>query len=156
MYAKFMKKVLTKKRGFIVDGTIELEVGCSTIIQKLLPLRFKDPGSFTILVMIGDLPMRKALLHLGASINLRPLAMMKRIGDLETRPTKMTLQLDDKFIKDSHGVVEDALVKVRKFIFPINFVVMDMEEEEDVPLILGRPFMKTAKVIMDVNEEKIE
>ncbi|XP_052734138.1 uncharacterized protein LOC128196675 [Vigna angularis] len=89
-YAKFMKELLTKKRRFF-EETVELEVGCSAIIQKSLPQKSKDPESFTIPVTIGTLPVGKALLDLGASINLMPLSMLKRIGDLEVRPTRMTL-----------------------------------------------------------------
>nr|KYP72467.1 hypothetical protein KK1_005056 [Cajanus cajan] len=139
-YAKFMKELLSKKRRFIEEETIELEAGCSAIIQKSLPQKYKDPGSFTIPVTIGTLPVGKALLDLGASINLMPLSMMRRIGDLEARPTRMTLQLANRSIKYPHGVVEDVLVKVDNFMFPVDFVVMDMEEDIEVPLILGRPF----------------
>nr|KYP50823.1 hypothetical protein KK1_027388 [Cajanus cajan] len=77
-----------------------------------------------------------------------PLYMLQRIGDVEVKPTRMTLQLTDRSIKYPHGIVEDLLVKVDKFFFPVDFVVMDMEEDFEVPLILGRPFMKTAKVII--------
>nr|KYP31778.1 hypothetical protein KK1_047733 [Cajanus cajan] len=85
-----------------------------------------------------------------------PLSMMRRIGDLEARPTRMTLQLADRSVKYPHGIVEDVLVKVDKFFFPVDFVVMDMEEDREVPLILGRPFMKTAKVIIDVDDGNLK
>jgi len=68
----------------------------------------------------------------------------------------MTLQLADRFLKYPYGVAEDVLVKVDKFIFPVDFVVMDIEEDIEVPLILGRPFMKTAKVIIDVDDGKLK
>jgi len=76
-YAKFMKELLTKKRRFS-EETVELEAGCSAIIQKSLPQKSKDPGSFTIPITIGTLPVGKALLDLGASINLMPLSMLRR------------------------------------------------------------------------------
>nr|KYP44895.1 hypothetical protein KK1_033575 [Cajanus cajan] len=85
-----------------------------------------------------------------------PLSMMRRIGDLEARPTRMTLQLADRSVKYPHGIVEDVLVKVDKFFFPVDFVVMGMEEDREVPLILGRPFMKTAKVIIDVDDGNLK
>ena len=88
-YAKFMKELLTKNRRFIEEETIELEAGCSAIFQKFVPQKSKDPGSFNLPVTIGSLPVGKALLDLGASINLIPLSMLKRIGDLEVRPTRM-------------------------------------------------------------------
>jgi hypothetical protein len=81
--------------------------------------------------------MGKALLDLGASINLMPLSMLKRIGDLEVKPTRMTLQLANRSLKFPNGVAEDVLVKVDKFVFPVDFVIMDIEEDLEVPLILG-------------------
>jgi len=154
-YAKFMKELITKKRKFS-EKTVELEAGCSAIIQKSLPHKSKDPGSFTIPVTIETLLVDKALLDLGASINLMPLSMLRRIGDLEVKPTRMTLQLADISLKYPYGVAEDVLVKVDKFIFPVDFVVMDIEEDIEVPLVLGRPFMKTAKVIIDVDDGKLK
>ncbi|XP_020231419.1 uncharacterized protein LOC109811976 [Cajanus cajan] len=130
-YAKFMKDLLTKKRKYFEEETITLEAGCSAIIQKMLPTKSKDPGSFTLPVTIGSLAIGKALLDLGASINLMPLSMLQRIGDLEVKPTRMTLQLADRSVKYPHGIVEDVLVKVDRFLFPADFVVMDIEEDID-------------------------
>ncbi|XP_020224161.1 uncharacterized protein LOC109806192 [Cajanus cajan] len=155
-YARFMKELLTKKRKILEEETVELEAGCSAIIQKSLPQKSRDPGSFTLPVSIGNLSMSKALLDLGASINLIPLSMLKKIGEVQVRPTRMTLQLADRSIKLPHGIVEDMIVKVDKFMFPVDFIVMDMEEDVEVPLILGRPFMKTARVIIDMDEGKLK
>ncbi|XP_014499594.1 uncharacterized protein LOC106760700 [Vigna radiata var. radiata] len=146
-----MKELLTKKRKYIEAETIEVQGNCSAIIQKLLPPKFKDPGSFTIPCTIG-----KLAIDLGASINLMPLSMFKKIGELELKPTRMTLQLADKSIKYPQGVVEDVLVKVDKLLFPVDFVIMEMEEDTKVPLILGRPFMKTARVLIDVDNGKLK
>nr|KYP35333.1 hypothetical protein KK1_043639 [Cajanus cajan] len=155
-YARFMKDLLTKKRRILEEETVELEAGCSAIIQKSLPQKSRDPGSFTLPVSIGNLSVGKALLDLGASVNLMPLSMLKKIGEVEVRPTRMTLQLADRSIKLPHGIVEDMIVKVDKFMFPVDFVVMDMEEDVEVPLILGRPFMKTARVIIDMDDGKLK
>ncbi|XP_020209210.1 uncharacterized protein LOC109794144 [Cajanus cajan] len=155
-YARFMKELLTKKRRILEEETVELEAGCSAIIQNSLPQKSRDPGSFTLPVSIGNLSVGKALLDLGASINLMPLSMLKKIGEVEVRPTRMTLQLADRSIKLPHGIVEDMIVKVDKFMFPVDFVVMDMEEDLEVPLILGRPFMKTARVIIDMDDGKLK
>jgi len=86
-----MKELMTKNRKFPEHETIELEVRCSSIIQKLLPYKSRDPGSFTLPMTIENLMVGKALLDLGASINLIPLSMLKKIGDVEVRPTRMTL-----------------------------------------------------------------
>jgi hypothetical protein len=135
---------------------VELEAGCSAIIQKSLPPKTKDPGSFTIPVTIGALLIGKELLDLGASINLMPLSMLRKIGDIEIKPTRMTLQLTDCSIKIPYGISEDVLVKVDRLVFPVDFVIMDMEEDVEVPLILGRPFMKTPRVIIDVDNGKLK
>jgi len=123
--------------------------------KKGLPKKFKDPGSFNLPVSIGVLSVDNALLDLGTSINLMPLEMLRKIGDLDVQPTKMQLRLADRSIKYLYGVVEDVLVNVQKFIFPMDFVIMDMKEDEEVPLILGRPFMKTARIIVDVDKGEL-
>jgi len=82
--------------------------------------------------------------------------MLKKIGDVEVRPTKMTLQLANRSIKHPYEIVEDLIVKVDKFLFLVDFLVMDMEEDIEVPLILGIPCMKTAKVIIDVDKGKLK
>lgn len=71
--------------------------------------------------------------------------MLKRIGDVELQPTRITLQLVDRLVKHPYGVVEDLLVKVDKLYFRVNFVIIDIEEKVEVPLILGRTFMKTTR-----------
>ncbi|XP_047179846.1 uncharacterized protein LOC124846608 [Vigna umbellata] len=157
-YAKFLKELLTKKRKYIVEETIEVQGNCSAIIQKLLPPKYKDPGSFTIPCTIGNISVGKALIDLGASINLVPLSMplYKKIKGLELKPTRMTLPLADRSLKYPYGVAEDVLVKVDKFLLPMDFVIMDMEEDVNVPLILGRPFMNTARVLIDVENGKLK
>ena len=100
--------------------------------------------------------MAKALLDLGASIDLTPLSMLKKIEEVEILPTRMTLQLADRSIKHPHGIVEDLLMKVDEFYFPVDFVIMDIEEDVEVPLILGHPFMKTAKSMIDMDEGKLK
>nr|KYP45555.1 hypothetical protein KK1_032914 [Cajanus cajan] len=151
-----MKELLTKRRRILEEEIVEIEAGCSAIIQKSLPQKSRDPGSFILHVSIGNLLVGKALLDLAASINLMPLPMLKKIGEVEVRPTRMTLQLADRSIKLPHGIAEDMIMKVDKFMFPVDFVVMDMEEDVEVPLILGRPFMKTARVIIDMDDGKLK
>ena len=149
-YVRFMKELLTKKRKIPDQETVKLEAGCSVILKKSLPQKSKDPGSFTLPVTIENLTIERA------STNFIPLSMLKKIGDAEVRPTRMTLQLADRSIKYPYGIVEDVIVKVDKFLFLIDFVVMDMEEDAEVPLILGRSFMKTVKVIIDVDKGKLK
>ncbi|GAU46944.1 hypothetical protein TSUD_180480 [Trifolium subterraneum] len=151
-YAKFMKEILTKKRRITDEETIHLDASCSAIIQRTLPTKEKDPGRVTLPVTIGNVNVGKALIDLGSSINLIPLSVIERIGGLDITRTRMTLQLADKSITRPSGIAEDVLVKVDKFMFPIDFVVMDIEEDDDVPLILGRSFMKTARMMIDIDD----
>ncbi|XP_006580788.1 uncharacterized protein LOC114411270 [Glycine soja] len=133
-----------------------VEGNCSAVIQRILPPKHKDPGSVTIPCSIGSVSVGKALIDLGASINLMPLSMCRRIGELEIMPTRMTLQLADRSITRPYGVIEDVLVRVKHFTFPEDFVVMDIEENTEIPLILGRPFMLTAICVVDMGKGKLE
>ena len=91
-----------------------------------------------------------ALCDLGASINLIPFSVFKRMGLEGLKPTSISLQLADRSITQPRGIVENVLVQVNNFLYPVDFVVMDMEEGEDFSIILGRPFLATAKAIIDV------
>ncbi|XP_058726409.1 uncharacterized protein LOC131597750 [Vicia villosa] len=151
-YAKFMKDILTKKKRYTEEETILLDARCSAIIQKTLPKKEVDPGRVTLLVIIGGNYTGNSLIDLGSSINLILLSIIKRLGNIEMKHTRMTLQLADKSLTSPYGVAQDMLVKVDKFLFPVDFVVVDMEEDRDVPLILRRPFMKTSRMMIDIDD----
>jgi len=138
------------------------------VLLKKLPPKLKNPGSFTIPCRIGDQHFDRALLDLGASINLLPYNVYETFGLGELQPTSITLQLTEKSIKRPRGILEDVLVKVDQSILPHDFIVLDMEESSmplPLPIILRRPFIRTADtkicvekgtVSMKVNGEKIE
>ncbi|XP_057747073.1 uncharacterized protein LOC130966302 [Arachis stenosperma] len=155
LYTKFLKELMKGKRNWGEKETIVLTEECSAIIQKKLPQKIKDPGIFQIPCIIGDINIEKALCDLRGSINLMSLNMMRRMRIEEAKPTRMALQLADRTFKFPHGVVEDLLVKVGEFIFPANFVVLDMEEEANTSIILGRSFLATAGAIIDVQKGKL-
>ncbi|XP_061371302.1 uncharacterized protein LOC133313906 [Gastrolobium bilobum] len=134
-YAKFMKDLLSKMRKLKECETVALTEECSAIIQKKLPPKLKDPGSFSIPIAIGNIEVGKALCDLGASINLMPLSMCKALVIRELKPTTISLQLADRSIRRSDGVIEDVLVKIDKFIFPADFVILNMEEDAEIPLL---------------------
>jgi hypothetical protein len=106
-YAKFMKDILTKKKRYTDQETIMVDVSCSAIIQRTIPKKESDPGRVTLPVTIGDVYVGKGLIDLGSSINLIPLSIVKRLGEIELKTTKMTLQLADKSITRPHGVALD-------------------------------------------------
>ena len=151
LYIKFLKDVLIKKGKHINNKTIEVGGNCSAVIQKLPP-KFKDPGSITIPCSIRSVSVGKALIDLGASINLMLLSMWRKIGNLKIDPTRMTLQLVDRSITRPFRVVEDVLVKVNQLTFLVDFVIMNIEDVE-IPMILGRPFMLTAKCVVEWGKE---
>ncbi|XP_062085911.1 uncharacterized protein LOC133792018 [Humulus lupulus] len=108
-----------------------------------IPPKLKDPGSFRIPCSIGGRDVGRALYDLGASINLMPMSIFKKLGIGEARPTTVTLQLADCSMAHPKGKIEDVLVQVDKFIFPADFIILDYEADRDVPIIFGRPYLAT-------------
>ena len=155
LYAKFLKEILSKKRKIVEEGIVNLTATCSVIIQQKLPAKMKDPGSFTIPCSIGKYEFKKALCDSGASINLMPLSVVQRLNLGELTPTAITLQMDDRSMAQPEGILEDILVKVGKFIFLVDFVIMQMEEDTQVPLLLGRPFLANGAALIDVQKGEL-
>ena len=152
-YAKILKDLCTMKRGLNVDKKTFLTEQFSAIIQFQTPVKYKDPGCPTIMVNIVGTCVEKALLDLGASVNLLPYSVYKQLGLGELKPTTITLSLADKSIKIPKGTVEDVLIQVDKFYYPVDFVVLDIEPvavgANYVPIILGRPFLATSNAIIN-------
>ncbi|XP_039687886.1 uncharacterized protein [Medicago truncatula] len=155
-YAKFLKEILSKKRKIEEGETVNLTEECSAIIQNKLPPKLKDPGSFSIPCVIGSEVVKKAMCDLGASVSLMPLSLYERLGIRELKSTRMTLQLADRSVKYPAGIIEDVPVKVGEIYIPADFVVMEMEEDNQVPILLGRPFLATAGAIIDVKKDIID
>ncbi|KAG8490922.1 hypothetical protein CXB51_014749 [Gossypium anomalum] len=147
---KFLRELLANKRKLDEALDLELNTVCSTILQNKLPNKLKNPGSFIIPCLIGSLDVNDALADLGANINVMPDKMFKQLGLGKPKQTRMSIQLADKTIRFPRGIIEDVLVKIDKFIFPVDFVVLDIEKDSNTPLILGRPFLATAKTIIDI------
>nr|GEV88229.1 reverse transcriptase domain-containing protein [Tanacetum cinerariifolium] len=124
------------------------------VILKKLPKKLGDPGKFLISCGISELKC-KALANLGASINLMPLSIWKELGLPKLIPTRMTLELSNRVICTPAGIARDDFVAVGKFTFPADFVVVDYESDPRVPLILGRPFLRTACALIDVHGEEM-
>jgi len=123
LYAKIFKDMLTKKNRYIHSDRIVVEGNCSVVIQRILPPKHKDPGVIMIPCSISEVVVGKDLIDLGASINLMPLSMCRQLGELEIMSTRMTLQLADRSITRPYGVIEDVLVKLKRLIFPADFVL---------------------------------
>ncbi|RVX11442.1 hypothetical protein CK203_015976 [Vitis vinifera] len=146
MHQKSLKGLTVNKKAFLTEQV-------SAIIQCKSPLKYKGPGCPTISVMIGGKVVEKALLDLGASVNLLPYSVYKQLGLGELKPTSITLSLADRLVKIPRGIIEDVLVQVDNFYYPIDFVVLDtdplVKEANCVPIILGRPFLATSNAIIN-------
>ncbi|KAJ9186652.1 hypothetical protein P3X46_002199 [Hevea brasiliensis] len=136
-YAKFLKEILSNKRRLEDYETVALTEECSAILQRKLPPKLKDPGSFSIPCHIGESCSIKALCDLGASVSLMPLSIYEKLNMGDLKPTHISLQLADRSIKYPEGILENIPLKVGKFYIPVDFVILDMEEDSHMPIILG-------------------
>ncbi|XP_020258189.1 uncharacterized protein LOC109834561 [Asparagus officinalis] len=154
-YAKFLKEILSNKRKLEEYETVALTEECSAIIQNKLPPKLKDPGSFSIPCVIGNVSINRALCDLGASVSLMPMSIYKKLGIGDLKPTTISLQLADRSVKYPVGILEDVPIQVGKFFIPVDFVILEIEEDSNIPIILGRPFLATAGAIIDVKNGRL-
>ncbi|KAI3729642.1 hypothetical protein L6452_18303 [Arctium lappa] len=154
-YAKFLKDILRKKKRLNEYETVALTEECSAMLSSKIPPKLKYPGTFTIPCSIGGKEVGKALCDLGASINLMPLFVFNTLGIGEARPNTVSLLLADKSIAWPKGKIEDVLVQVNKFIFPVDFIILDFEADKDIPIILGRSFLATGRTLIDVQKGEL-
>ena len=154
-YEKFIKDLVANKTKLEEVSSAVLNEECSTILQSNMPPKLGDPGSFTISCFVGNTIVCDALADLGESINLMPSSLYDKLGLGDLQNTRMTIQLPDKSIEYLVGIAENVPVKVDKFVFLVDFVILDMAEERKVPLILGRPFLSTADAIIHVSKKQL-
>ncbi|XP_022871117.1 uncharacterized protein LOC111390329 [Olea europaea var. sylvestris] len=154
-YAKFLKEMLTKKRKLPEHETIALSEGCSAIIQHRIPPKLKDPRSFTLPYSIGNLHDINCLIDSGASINLIPLPLYRKLGLGDLKAASIILQLADQSLKHPYEIVKDILIKAGEFIFPADLIILDIEEASQMPIILGRPFLSTSQALLDFDANEI-
>nr|GEV38415.1 reverse transcriptase domain-containing protein [Tanacetum cinerariifolium] len=154
-FAPMFKKLLSNKNKLIELTKTPLNENCSAVVLKKLPEKLGDPGRFLIPCDFTGLDNCLALADLGASINLMPLSIWKQLRLPTLNETKMVLELADRNISKPTGVAENVFVKVGKFYFPADFVILYFVADPRVPLILGRPFLSTAHAIINVFEREI-
>nr|GEW81269.1 reverse transcriptase domain-containing protein [Tanacetum cinerariifolium] len=154
-FASIIKSLLTNKDKLFKLSKVPLNENCSTMLLKKLLEKLRDPGKFLIPCDFSGMDVCHALADLGASIYLMPLSIWKKLSLPELTPTRMTLELADRSITRPKGVTEEVFVKVGKFHFPTDFVVVDFEADPRVPLILGRSFLRTGRALIDVYGEEI-
>ncbi|OIT02500.1 hypothetical protein A4A49_56776, partial [Nicotiana attenuata] len=156
-YAKSLKKILSSRRKLEETTVVKLNAHCSAILQNKIPQKYGDPGSFIISCSLGSERFDKALYDSGAFINLMPLSVFRKLeGELRViKSIPVSLQLADQNTILPEGIIENILVRVDKFVFPVDFIVVDMEVNKELPLILGRPFLCIGRAILDIYEGQL-
>ncbi|GKE13020.1 reverse transcriptase domain-containing protein [Tanacetum coccineum] len=154
-FASTFKSLISNKEKLFELANTPLNENCSAVLLKKLPEKLGDPDKFLIPCDFSELDECLALADLGASINLMPLSVWKQLSLSELTSTRMTLELADRSVAHPKGVGEDVFVKVGKFYFLADFVVVDYDVDPRVSLILGRPFLRTARALIDVYGEKL-
>ncbi|XP_071909585.1 uncharacterized protein [Coffea arabica] len=154
-YVKFLKDLCIHKRKLRGDERVAVGENVSAMLQRKLPPKCGDPGMFTIPCKIGNIPIRKVMLDLGASINVMPKTIFASLNLGPLKETAIIIQLTDHTNAYPEGLVEDVLVQVNELVFPTDFYILDMGDEKSInpsPILLGRPFLSTARTKIDVNE----
>lgn len=154
-YDMLLKDILIKKHKLEEHETIMLTKESSALPKQKLPPKLKDPGSFTIYCLIGDIHFNDTLYDLGASVNIMPYSLFKKLVVSEVKSTTILLQLANRSIVYPRGIIEDVLIKVEHFIFLVNFVVLHMEKDRSIQLILRRSFIRTAHSLIHIHADKL-
>ncbi|GKA67706.1 reverse transcriptase domain-containing protein [Tanacetum coccineum] len=154
-FAPMFRKLLNNKDKILDLTKTPVNENCSAVILKTFPEKLGDPGRFLIPCDFPELDECLALADLGASINLMPLSVFEKLNRQGLTKTRMVLELADRSISTPTGIAEDVFVKVGTFYFPADFVVVDYDADPRVPLILGRPFLRTARALIDVHGEEM-
>ncbi|XP_021321290.1 uncharacterized protein LOC110437236 [Sorghum bicolor] len=149
-YAKYLRDILNNKTSQPKTEVIKLTEECSDVILNKFLEKKKDPRCPTIDCSIGTQHFGHALRDLGASINVMPKVIFDKLNHTTLSPTSIYLQLADQSIRHPAGIAENVPIKIHDFLVPVDFVVVDMDVDKKVPLILGRPFLSTAKAHIDV------
>ncbi|KAM0976053.1 hypothetical protein ACFX15_018482 [Malus domestica] len=152
-YAKFLKELCTTRKRASNKEVVRVSENVLAVLQRKLPPKCKDPGSFTIPCVIGNTRFESTMLDLGASINVMPYSIYASMNLGELKNDGVIIQLADRSNTYPKGVLEDVLVQVNHLVFPADFYVLEMEDSNyslQLPILLGRPFMKTARTKINV------
>ncbi|XP_075500115.1 uncharacterized protein LOC142538700 [Primulina tabacum] len=158
LQAEFQKKKVLddlKNQHTNIDSADLGEVELEEVTRRNLPQKLLDPGEFVVPCEIGGQFVKKAICDSGASLNIMPSSLYEKLGLSEIKPKEVILQLTDKSVKVPLGCVDDVELKIDKLRFPADFVVLDVENSKNVPIILGRPFLATAGAIIDLKQRKL-
>ncbi|GJU32541.1 zinc knuckle CX2CX4HX4C containing protein [Tanacetum coccineum] len=154
-YAKQMKYLVENKPRTEEDNEIRMNPKCLALLQNHLSPKEQDPRSFILLCSIGKLDFKNGLADLGAGISIMPFSMYKRLGIGKLEPINMLIEMADNTKCTPKGIVKNLLIKIDKFIFPVDFVILDMVEDIRMPIILGRPLLATTHAQVDIFRKTI-
>ncbi|CAM8996271.1 unnamed protein product [Rhodiola kirilowii] len=154
-YAKFMKKILTGKRKIDGTETVALSEECSAAMHQPMPPKLKDSGSFSIPCDIGGITICRALCDLGASVSIMPYSLYSKLNLGDLCPTNISIRLADHSCRLPKGILKDVPVKVKNIYILADFIVLEISEDIDIPIIHGRPFLYTTKVVIDMDRGSI-
>ncbi|GKB02943.1 reverse transcriptase domain-containing protein [Tanacetum coccineum] len=154
-FNKWLSTLLRNKEKLEGIAITTVNAKCSAIILNKVPEKLEDPGKFLIPCALQELDRTNALADSGVSINLLPHSIYKQLGLGALKLTRMTLELANRSVTHLMGIAEDVVVKVDGFTFLADFVVVNFEPDPRVPIILGRPFLRTAKALIDLYDEKL-
>ncbi|GJY68685.1 reverse transcriptase domain-containing protein [Tanacetum coccineum] len=154
-YTRHLQELISNKIEIEKLSMVKLNARCSAVLQNELPPKEKDPRSFVLPCIIGNTTVSNALANLGANISVMSFSMFKRLGFGNPRPVNMVREMADRSMQSPKGIVENVLLKIHKFIFPIDFVILNIVEDNKVPIILGRPMLATTHAKIDVFRGKI-
>ena len=149
-----MKDIISHKNKLGDYGLVSLVEESKAMYSKSPP-KLKDPGCFTVPCVIGGTQFDRALCDIGASVSLMPYSIYKKLNLEELKPTNMCLSMADKSVTYPLGILENVPTKVENFVIPADFVVLEMEEDLEIPILFGRPFLMTAGAIIDMKKGKI-
>ena len=150
-----MKNLVENKPRTEEDEEIRMGPRCSALLQNHLPPKEQDPESFILPCSLGKLDFNNALADLGASISVMPLSMYKRLGIGKLEPINMVIEMADNTKCTPEGIVKNLLIKIKNFMFSIDFVILNMVEDRRMPIILGRPLLATAHAKVDISRKSI-
>ncbi|XP_052623636.1 uncharacterized protein LOC128128938 [Lactuca sativa] len=154
-YAKFLQDLLDTRQQLNENSKVILSEQSSKAVLREIPKKMGDPGRLTLPCEFGNNMKVYALADSEASINLMPYSFYQKLNIQKLKATKMSIYMANRSVTQPRGIVEDIIVKIGKFIFPINFVVLDMKEDPNVPIILGRSLLNTAGALVDIHESKL-
>ena len=159
-YGKVIKGLCTIKRKHHMKKTAFVTEQISAVIQHKTPTKYKNLGCLTISCSIEDYIMEHTLLDLRTSVNLIPFSVYQKLGLGELKPTSVTLRLVDHSVRESRGIIEDVLVKIEQFYYPIDFIVLDyqpvLHPSVHNPIILGRPFLATTNALINCRNGRMQ